>query len=207
MTDEDLRYLERLDSFGMLVFSDNHITDAGLEHLKGSTHLYWLALNRVPVTDAGIRYLAGLTQLRLLDLDGTQVSDAGLESLKGLTQLSELYLADTKVTDAGVAKLQRCPTARSSAEMPTVGSRQSYGASCRTPPGLSGSVNEVGQLTHHATRPPSSFASTGRLRRPVEAKEGRGAVSRLAFQPHSPTRASRVGSRTTYIPPEQITKE
>ena len=69
----------------MLDCNGTSITDAGLVHLKGLTHLEWLALRR------------------------TRVTDAGLAHLKGLGGQSEIYLGwdKAKVTDAGIQELQR----------------------------------------------------------------------------------------------------
>ena len=59
------------------------------------------------VTDAGLEHLKGLTHLKILYLADTQVTDAGLEHLKGLTKLQLLWLFGTKVTVEGVEKLQQ----------------------------------------------------------------------------------------------------
>jgi hypothetical protein len=84
-------------------------TDAGLEHLKGMTHLERLVLRGTQVTDAGLAHLRGLTRLEQLDLGGTQVTDAGLDHLRALPQLRELNLTGTKVTDVGLEHLNDLP--------------------------------------------------------------------------------------------------
>ena len=105
-------------------------TDAGLEHLRGLTHLAELYLNGTRVTDSGLVHLVRLPSLRVLDLSGlpltdaglattcrlktlrnlvvihTQVTDAGLNHLKNLTDLDTLYLGETQITDAGLVHLQ-----------------------------------------------------------------------------------------------------
>ncbi|HEV8000141.1 MAG TPA: protein kinase, partial [Planctomycetaceae bacterium] len=105
-------------------------TDAGLEHLRGLTHLAELYLNGTRVTDSGLGHLVRLPSLRVLDLSGlpltdaglatacklktlrnlvvihTQVTDAGLKHLKNLTDLDTLYLGETRITDAGLVHLQ-----------------------------------------------------------------------------------------------------
>ena len=73
-------------------FPKPQITDAGLLHLTGLTHLKQLGLERLDVTDARMVYLQGLAQLMELDLSGTQLTDAGLVHLRCLTQLYWLNL-------------------------------------------------------------------------------------------------------------------
>ena len=87
-----------------------HVTNAGLEQLKGLTRLRRLHLSSTQIGDAGLAYLKGLSQLQELSLGGTQVGDAGLAYLKGLTRLHVLNLGGTEVTDAGVETFRRpCP--------------------------------------------------------------------------------------------------
>ncbi|MEN6493633.1 MAG: leucine-rich repeat domain-containing protein, partial [Thermoguttaceae bacterium] len=59
------------------------------------------------LTDAGLVHLQGLTHLQSLDLRHTSITDAGLEHLKGLAQLRSLNLAGTQVTEEGVKRLQQ----------------------------------------------------------------------------------------------------
>ncbi|MCL1890309.1 MAG: FHIPEP family type III secretion protein, partial [Desulfovibrionaceae bacterium] len=84
------------------------ITDTGLAHLSGMTHLRKLDLSdSTAITDAGLTHLSGLTRLRKLDLSGaTEITDAGLARLSGLTRLRKLDLSGaTGITDAGLAHL------------------------------------------------------------------------------------------------------
>ena len=107
---KDLIALEVVDISNWSTFPDRgkNVTDGGLEHLKGLTHLTKLKLfRRTNVTDAGLEHLKGLTNLEELRLSGTQVSDAGLQHLKGLKSLLWLILEDTDVTDEGVRNLQQ----------------------------------------------------------------------------------------------------
>jgi Leucine Rich repeat len=67
----------------------------------------FVTLRNTHVTDAGLEYVKGLTHLQTLELDGTTVSDAGIENLKDLTRLKELDLRFTKVTDLGVKEIQK----------------------------------------------------------------------------------------------------
>jgi hypothetical protein len=67
--------------------SDEKVTDAALEQLKGLGQLRKLWLEHTKVTDAGLERLRGLRQLQELSLRGTEVTGTGLENLKGLGQL------------------------------------------------------------------------------------------------------------------------
>jgi hypothetical protein len=99
------------------------VTDQGLRHLEGLSHLAHLTLgnddsklmpNAVvpisPITDAGLIRLKGLTQLMTLNVCGLPISDSGLDALKDLPQLGGLYLSRTKVTGTGLANLKSLPT-------------------------------------------------------------------------------------------------
>jgi hypothetical protein len=55
------------------------VTDVGLEHVRGLTHLAELALNGAPVTNAGVQCLQGLPELKNLALSNTSVTDDGLQ--------------------------------------------------------------------------------------------------------------------------------
>jgi hypothetical protein len=107
VTDAGLEQLKGLTTLTSLSLDGTKVTDAGLEQLKGLTTLTSLSLDGTMVTDAGLEHLKGLTQLQDLSLDSTKVTDAGLEHLKGLTQLQTLSLFNTQVTDKGVKKLQQ----------------------------------------------------------------------------------------------------
>ena len=66
-----------------------------------------LRLYGTQVTDAGLAHVIGLSHLQTLFLRKTKVTDAGLANLKGLTGLKWLYVWDSKVTDVGVRSLQQ----------------------------------------------------------------------------------------------------
>jgi len=71
-----------------------------------SSSVFGLHCKRSQLTDVGLTHLAGLTHLKYQDLHGTQVTDAGLVHLQGLTQLRHLRLEHTQVTGVGVRRLQ-----------------------------------------------------------------------------------------------------
>ena len=89
------------------LYGCNHVTDRGLEHLKGLTKLDHLDVSYTQVTDVGLEQLTGLKKLQHLDLVGTQVTDAGLMHLNGLTSLEWLDLDSTRTTADGRAMLQK----------------------------------------------------------------------------------------------------
>ena len=97
------------------------VTDDGLPHLEGMTHLRHLVLGNANwrdrvrqqpptrFTDAGLLHLRGLTSLQSLNLEGLPVTDAGLDALKDLPGLGALYLQKTAVTGPGLGRLKALP--------------------------------------------------------------------------------------------------
>jgi Leucine-rich repeat (LRR) protein len=105
--DDVIKHLTDLPNLREVYLSSSKVTDAGLEeYIEGRTNLELLSLWDTHVTDAGLQHLKGLINLERLYLEGTQVTDAGLEHIKGLTNLKHLYLEGTNVTDAGVEGLK-----------------------------------------------------------------------------------------------------
>ncbi len=88
-------------------FADNDL--AQLSAWPASPALCSLILTGTKVTDAGLKHLKGLTHLRDLDLSQTQISDAGLDELKGLTTLKHLTLRglNERLSDAAANELKR----------------------------------------------------------------------------------------------------
>ena len=109
ITDAGLEHIKGLTHLKTLRLDANpQITDAGLEHIEGLTNLEELGLFRTHVTDAGLAHLTGLTKLQWLLVGGPQIqiTDAGLVHLKGLTNLEWLGLPYTQVTGPGLVHLQ-----------------------------------------------------------------------------------------------------
>lgn len=104
--DEYLSRLQDQPRRDSLVLDNEEVTDAGLKHLEGLSHLNALWLRNTRITDQGLKSFKKLPRLQYLFLDGNKITDAGLEHLKGLTQLKGLSLDETKITDAGLAKLK-----------------------------------------------------------------------------------------------------
>ena len=80
--------------------------DSILSQTQGMNFIF-LYLSSTNVTDAGLAHLKGMSHLRRLTLANTRITDAGLAHLKGLTSLERLDLRNTQVTQAGVDRLQR----------------------------------------------------------------------------------------------------
>ena len=77
-------YLAAIKSAPELYLYQWKITDAGLEHLKGQTHLHPLNLRATKITDAGLAHLKGFSHLESLDLTETKVTEKGLTNFKKL---------------------------------------------------------------------------------------------------------------------------
>jgi hypothetical protein len=105
--DAELELAGRLDEAQVVTVESDHVTDAGLAHLRGFRRLEHLSLlgPRSPVGDAGLAHLAGLTRLEELDLYGPGVTDAGLAHLRGLRRMKYLAVIRSRVGDAGVEHL------------------------------------------------------------------------------------------------------
>ena len=96
-----------LTSLTFLACDCPHVTDAGLEHLKGLRRLFMLSLQGTAMTDAGLVHLEALTELHTLVLCNTRITDAGLEHIKAMHQLSTLNVENTDVTAEGLRKLKQ----------------------------------------------------------------------------------------------------
>lgn len=127
-TDDCLVGINRLRHLDTLRLAGTKITDAALEHLRG-TRLSSLSLARTSITDKGLAQLKGL-ELNAITLDGTrlkgwglaslvgmplvslnadptQLDDAALETISRITTLETLMLSSPNITDQGLARLAR----------------------------------------------------------------------------------------------------
>jgi hypothetical protein len=110
----DLRGLHEIPAGELwaLDLADLPITDDDLAPVTPHVGLIQLSLEGTRVTDQGIVHLLGLTHLRHLDLDGAPVGDGAAEALAELGSLQTLSLMDTRLTDVGVVALSRAGSLR-----------------------------------------------------------------------------------------------
>jgi len=106
VTDAGLEHLKGSTGLKSLNLADTNVTDAGLEHLKGLTGLTQLDVTSPKITDSGVKALNGLTELKRLCLGGEKITDAGMKHLRGLTGLKILVLSGTSVTESGLKELR-----------------------------------------------------------------------------------------------------
>jgi hypothetical protein len=100
----------QLKSLVMLNLSENRpITDEGLRELHRLEYLSILNLSSCGLTNIGMEHIAGLTHLTQLDLSYcNRINDLGMRKLSALTNLTFLNLQGcVKVTHAGAARLRR----------------------------------------------------------------------------------------------------
>ena len=107
VSDNTLAFLKSFPRLQKLSMVNSKITDKGLVHLKGLTHLRELNLGGCrKITDEGIAHLAGLTRLQMLELGYTGITNSGVAHLKGMKDLRKLSLSTTKVDDGALIHLQ-----------------------------------------------------------------------------------------------------
>jgi internalin A len=104
----NLRSLETLYQW-----DGQHITDAGVAHLRGMPRLRYIHLGSSQVGDNGIAALATLPSLEGLVMQRNRITDAGLAHLAGHPKLKELWIgnimAPSPISDAGVVHLAKIP--------------------------------------------------------------------------------------------------
>jgi internalin A len=83
------------------------VTDDGLKYLEKMTALEYLDLSNQPITDMGLESLEHLNRLEALLIRGTEITDAGLTHLYKLRRLRTLELFRSKVTDQGVKNIKK----------------------------------------------------------------------------------------------------
>src|SRR3954451_5086235 len=110
VTDTDLRRLTRLPSLNYLDLSLTHITDQGMQELKGLRGIVELNLYFAEyVTDEGLAAIKEWKKLRRLNVHGTKVSDTTLEHISGITSLESLNVGSAMITDVGLERLSTLP--------------------------------------------------------------------------------------------------
>lgn len=83
VADADLEILSTLTDLQSLNLDGSaHLSDAGMEHLKGLKNLRFLSLAFTPITDAGLKPLHDLANLQTLNLWSCRVTDQGVKELQ-----------------------------------------------------------------------------------------------------------------------------
>ncbi len=106
VSDSDLRRLEQYPALTDLDLSLTHITDEGMQEMKGlrgvtNLNLYFAQY----VTDEGVAAIKDWKKLKRLNLQGTKAGDSALEHIAGIPALESLNLGSTMMTDIGLERL------------------------------------------------------------------------------------------------------
>lgn len=112
VTDEQLSWLEPLQSLKTLYLYRTSVQGPGLVHLTKLRRLESLSLDNAPVGDDGAKHLGTLRGLTWLRLEGTKITDVGVCDLARLSRLETLSLANTEITDKALPHLERLTTLR-----------------------------------------------------------------------------------------------
>lgn len=107
LTNESLRHLSRLKNLKLLSIRGTGITDEGVKFLERMTGLETLCLVDTSVTGSGLEQLGRLSNLKHLELGGSKIKNEYLGFLKQFPELKILGLARTLVDDRGVEHLRR----------------------------------------------------------------------------------------------------
>src|SRR5665213_1753694 len=108
--DADLRRLPELPFLTSLDLSLTHITDQGMQEIKGLPGITDLNLYFAEyVTDEGVAAIKDWKKLRRLNLHGTKASDTALEHVSGITALESLNVGSILMTDVGLERLTMLP--------------------------------------------------------------------------------------------------
>lgn len=106
VADTDLRRLNEFPELSVLDLSLTHITDQGMQEIKGLPGIVDLNLYFAEyVTDEGLSAVKNWKKLKRLNLHGTKISDNALEHISGITTLESLNVGSTLMTDVGLERL------------------------------------------------------------------------------------------------------
>jgi hypothetical protein len=113
VSDTDLRRLNELPDLTVLDLSLTHITDQGMQEIKGLPNVTDLNLYFAEyVTDEGLSAIKDWKKLRRLNLRGTKIGDTALEHISGIKALESLNVSATLMTDVGLERLTMLPNLR-----------------------------------------------------------------------------------------------
>jgi hypothetical protein len=106
ITDESLKYIEKLSSLEWLDVGDTKITDRGLAYLASMNFLRELVLLNTSVGDFGLEHLTHLRSIEHLNLMGTKITDKCVTILARYKSIRFLRIYDTHITQEGFLKLR-----------------------------------------------------------------------------------------------------
>ena len=110
VTDSDLRKLLALPDLSYLNLSLTHITDQGMQEIKGLKGIVDLDLYFAEyVTDEGVAAIKDWKKLKRLNLHGTKASDTSLDHVSGISTLESLNVGSVMLTDVGLERLTILP--------------------------------------------------------------------------------------------------
>ena len=89
-----------------------HITEAGVAHLRNARNLERLDLRGASVSDSGMAFLAQIPTLRWLDIGITQITGPSFEAIEALERLETLSIGGNRVSELGLGYLQALPRLR-----------------------------------------------------------------------------------------------
>jgi internalin A len=106
VSDADLRRLNQFHDLNELDLSLTHITDQGMQEIKGLRGVTALDLYYAEyVTDEGVAAIKDWKGLKRLNLHGTKAGDTALEHIAGINTLESLNVGSTLMTDVGLERL------------------------------------------------------------------------------------------------------
>jgi hypothetical protein len=121
ITDENLKFVASLANVEYLSLANdtygtgeripgrpqNHITDAGLETIRGLRQLLRIQLGGTDVTDECVKHLLEMPHLKCIYLEGTHVTGNGMAQLSALKDLGILELNGCSISADGYKELSR----------------------------------------------------------------------------------------------------
>lgn len=105
LSDRAVAALATLPNLRSLVLSQMHnVTDEGISHLAGATHLESIQLDNTKVTATGLNILADLPRLKRISTP-SPLDNAGINAVMKMRHIEHLYSGWTTADEAHLAKL------------------------------------------------------------------------------------------------------
>jgi Leucine-rich repeat (LRR) protein len=106
ISDDDLQFIEHLQSLEELDISCTQLSDQSLHYVTKLRNLRKLNLSSTRISNEGVASLASLPELNELILDDTRLNDGALALLSRLGQLTTLSLSFTDITSRGLSQIK-----------------------------------------------------------------------------------------------------